>query len=100
MSNALAIAAVTIALRHLLQQRFDAESSGGITVTTRPLDKVGDNIDIERLILEGVAISPRQGRLLQAVVEAELARLLSAEGLPDNWQAGGIVPHVPSGAIQ
>ncbi|MEH2372449.1 DUF4255 domain-containing protein [Nostoc sp.] len=43
MSNALAIAAVTITLRHLLQQRFDAESSGGITVTTRPLDKVGDN---------------------------------------------------------
>lgn len=43
MSNALAIAAVTITLRHLLQQRFDAESSGGITVTTRPLDKVRDN---------------------------------------------------------
>ncbi|OYE02932.1 DUF4255 domain-containing protein [Nostoc sp. 'Peltigera membranacea cyanobiont' 232] len=43
MSNALAIAAVTITLRHLLQQRFDAESSGRITVTTRPLDKVGDH---------------------------------------------------------
>ncbi|WP_375448792.1 DUF4255 domain-containing protein [uncultured Nostoc sp.] len=43
MSNELAIAAVTITLRHLLQQRFDAESSGGITVTTRPLDKVRDN---------------------------------------------------------
>ncbi|MEH2221903.1 hypothetical protein [Nostoc sp.] len=58
------------------------------------------NIDIEKLILEGVAISPRQGRLLQAEVEAELARLLSAEGLPDEWQGAGIVPHVPSGAIQ
>lgn len=43
MSNALAIAAVTITLRNLLQQRFDAESSGGITVTTRPLDKTRDN---------------------------------------------------------
>ncbi len=43
MSNALAIAAVTITLRHLLQQRFDVESSGGITVTTRPLDKARDN---------------------------------------------------------
>ncbi|MEH2372451.1 hypothetical protein [Nostoc sp.] len=58
------------------------------------------NIDIEKLILEGVAISPRQGRLLQGLVEAELARLLSVEGLPDNWQAGEIVPHVPSGAIE
>ncbi len=42
MSNALAIAAVTTTLRHLLQQRFDTESAGGITVTTRPLDRVRD----------------------------------------------------------
>ncbi|MHC5730468.1 MAG: hypothetical protein ACYTXY_41450, partial [Nostoc sp.] len=45
-------------------------------------------------------ISPSQGRLLQGAVEAELARLLRTEGIPDNWQAGGVVSHVPSGAIQ
>ena len=58
------------------------------------------NIDIEKLVLEGVSISPSQGRLLQGAVEAELARLLRIEGIPDNWQAGGVVPHVPSSAIQ
>lgn len=43
MSNSLAIAAVTTTLRHLLQQRFDTDGFGGITVTTRPLDKARDN---------------------------------------------------------
>ncbi|MEH2436090.1 MAG: DUF4255 domain-containing protein [Nostoc sp.] len=62
MSNALAIAAVTITLRHLLQQRFDVESSGGITVTTRPLDKVRDNTvssgDQVNLFLYDTQINP------------------------------------------
>jgi hypothetical protein len=58
------------------------------------------NIDIQKLILEGMPISPSQGRLLQAAVEAELARLLSTEGIPDKWKAGGVVPQVPRGAIQ
>jgi len=42
MSNALAIAAVTTTLRHLLQQRFDTDGFN-VTVTTRPLDKARDN---------------------------------------------------------
>ena len=58
------------------------------------------NIDIEKLVLEGVSISPSQGRLLQGAVEAELARLMRTEGIPDNWSSGGVVSHVPSGAIQ
>ncbi|MBN3925376.1 DUF4255 domain-containing protein [Nostoc sp. NMS4] len=62
MSNALAIAAVTITLRHLLQQRFDVQSSGGITVTTRPLDKVRDNTvssgDQVNLFLYDTQINP------------------------------------------
>lgn len=58
------------------------------------------NIDIERMILEGVAISPSQGRKLQAAVEAELTRLLATEGIPENWESSGVVPHVPGGAIQ
>lgn len=58
------------------------------------------NIQIERLVLEGLPIAISEGRLLQGAVEVELGRLLSAEGLPDNWQAAGVVSHVPSGAIQ
>ncbi|MDF5738886.1 MULTISPECIES: hypothetical protein [unclassified Nostoc] len=55
------------------------------------------NIDIEKLILEGMPISPSQARLLQAAVAAELERLLANEGLPDNLLSGGVVP---GGAIQ
>ncbi|MEH1950488.1 MAG: hypothetical protein V7K77_26540 [Nostoc sp.] len=55
------------------------------------------NIDIEKLILEGMPISPSQARLLQAEVESELAKLLANEGLPDNLLSGGVVS---GGAIQ
>ncbi len=58
------------------------------------------NIDIERLILEGMPMSPSQGRLLQAALKDELNRLLATEGIPGNWQEGGVVPHIPGGAIQ
>ncbi|MEH1895748.1 MAG: hypothetical protein V7K94_10720 [Nostoc sp.] len=58
------------------------------------------NIDIEKLVLEGMSISPSQGRKLQAAVETELARLLRTEGVPHNWASGRVVSHVPSGAIQ
>ena len=58
------------------------------------------NIQIERLVLEGVPISSSQGRLLQEAVEEELGRLLSIGALPDNLQAGGVMPHVRGGAIQ
>jgi hypothetical protein len=58
------------------------------------------NIDIEKLVLEGMSISPSQGRKLQGLVETELARLLRTEGVPHNWASGGVVSHVPSGAIQ
>jgi Pvc16 N-terminal domain len=42
MSNALSIAAVTMTLRSLLQQKFDIEG-GGTVVTTKPLDKARDS---------------------------------------------------------
>ncbi len=58
------------------------------------------NVQIERLVLEGVPISPSQGRLLQGAVEKELGRLLRGEGLPEKWQGGGAVSCVPGGMIQ
>ncbi|HEY9675110.1 MAG TPA: hypothetical protein V6D11_26960 [Waterburya sp.] len=52
------------------------------------------NLHIERLIVDGVNLYPSDRRVLQATVEAELARLLTTEGLPPGWQAGGAVPSV------
>jgi hypothetical protein len=54
------------------------------------------NLQIERLILEGVDLSPRQRRQLQAAVEAELSRLLSENGLPPSLQNGGTIPKLPA----
>jgi hypothetical protein len=58
------------------------------------------NIHIERLILDGLPISHSQRPLVQAAVEAELARLLAADGLAPNLQAGSVLPSVPGGSIQ
>jgi hypothetical protein len=58
------------------------------------------NVNIERLVLEGVSVPPSQRPLLQAAVEAELARLLTAEGLGSGLRSGGAVPRVPAGTIQ
>lgn len=41
------------------------------------------NIDIEKLIFEGMAISPNQRRMLRAAVEAKLGRLMASGGIPD-----------------
>lgn len=58
------------------------------------------NIHIDRLILEGVSVTPSQRPMLQAVVEAELGRLLAENGLASELQAGGVVPRVPGGMIE
>lgn len=58
------------------------------------------NVNIERLVLEGVSVPPSQRPLLQAAVEAELGRLLTAEGLSAGLRSGGVVPRVPGGTIQ
>lgn len=58
------------------------------------------NVNIERLILEGLPISHSQRPLVQATVEAELARLLAANGLTPDLMTGGAMPNVPGGSIQ
>jgi hypothetical protein len=52
------------------------------------------NVRIERLILDGVAITQDQRPLLQASIEVELARLLAADGLNPALLAGAAVPLV------
>jgi hypothetical protein len=58
------------------------------------------SIQIERLILDGVPLAHSQRRLLQAAVEAELARLVAEGGLAPTLLAGGATPHVLGGALQ
>jgi hypothetical protein len=58
------------------------------------------NINIDRLILEGVSVPQAQRPLLQSAVEAELGRLLTEGGVGENWRSGGAVPSVPASPIQ
>lgn len=58
------------------------------------------NLHIERLVLDGVPVTRSQGPLLQAAVEAELARLLAIDGLSPDLAAGGAHPHIKAGNIQ
>jgi hypothetical protein len=58
------------------------------------------NVNIERLIFDGVSIPHAQRPLLQAAVEAELGRLLLKSGLASSLVEGGAVPSVNAGNIQ
>jgi hypothetical protein len=57
------------------------------------------NLQIERLILEGIDLSPSQRRHLQTVVATELAQLLTVQGVPAQWQAGGAIADLPAGKL-
>ena len=58
------------------------------------------NLHIERLILDGLPLEARDGAILRAAVEVELARLLTENNVAANWQTGGAVPNVRSNAIE
>jgi hypothetical protein len=58
------------------------------------------HVHIERLILDGLPIGVGQGALVQATVEAELARLLVQGGLAPNLQSGGALAGLRAEAIR
>ena len=58
------------------------------------------NIQIERLVLDRLPVEHQQGSLLKAAVEAELSRLLGANGLANNLMSGGAVDSVRVPDIQ
>lgn len=58
------------------------------------------SLHIDRLILDGVSLSPAQRPILQAAMQAELGRLLTEGGLGATWQSGGVVPSVTAPQIQ
>ncbi len=60
------------------------------------------NIDlhIERLVLEGIAVSHADRARLQNALETELVRLLSSGGLNRSFEAGIALPSVKAGNIE
>ena len=50
------------------------------------------NLQIDRLILEEIDLSPSQRALLQTTVESELSRLLTTNGIPQHLAEGGNIP--------
>ena len=57
------------------------------------------NLHIERLVLDGLPLTRREGALVQAAVEAELVRLLGTEGLSPALAGGGMTPHLAPPAV-
>lgn len=58
------------------------------------------NLHIERLVLDGISLSPGERPLLQAAVETELTRLLASSGISDTLQSGGALYNVRTAGIQ
>ena len=53
------------------------------------------NLHIEHLILDGLPVTPHHGRLVQAAVETELARLLTNGAISSDLTQGMAVPYLP-----
>lgn len=53
-------------------------------------------LQIERLILNDLSLSPSQRARLQDIVEAELAHLLTTQGVPTPLQQGGTIAKLPA----
>ncbi len=55
---------------------------------------------IDKLVLDGIAISSGQRPHLKATVERELTQLLTEQGVPHGWRTGGAVHCAPAKEIQ
>jgi hypothetical protein len=60
---------------------------------------VNIELHIERLILDGLQVEPRNRAHLQAALEAELTRLLTVDGLRSELLSGGAVRSLSAGEI-
>lgn len=56
-------------------------------------------LHVERLVLDGLPLAPGQAPLVQAAVEAELARLFAAGGPAPGLASLGAVPALGAGGI-
>lgn len=57
-------------------------------------------LHIDRLVLDGIDLKGAQRSVLQAAIEAELARLLMEGGVGESWAAGGAVPALRADGFQ
>ncbi|HEY9735408.1 MAG TPA: hypothetical protein V6D06_03965 [Trichocoleus sp.] len=58
------------------------------------------NLHIERLVLEGITLTPAQRRQLQSVVTTELSRLITESGLAEHLHAQDTASVLAAGPIQ
>jgi hypothetical protein len=58
------------------------------------------NLHIERLVLDGINISPGKRDLLQISITTELTRLLNNAGLAGNLVEGVSLPRLSASSIQ
>lgn len=58
------------------------------------------NLHIERLVLDGLTLERGQEPRLRAAVQAELARLIAADGLAQGLMSGGATPRLQAGEIR
>lgn len=56
-------------------------------------------VHIERLVLEGVEVSPGDSPQLRAAVQSELARLVAVRGLAPEVRGGGALASVRGGPV-
>lgn len=57
------------------------------------------NVEIGRLVLEGISVEPHQRSVLKATLEAELGKLLAEHGLASQLQRGSAINTVRTGSI-
>ncbi|WP_263352930.1 hypothetical protein [Acidicapsa acidisoli] len=57
-------------------------------------------LHIDRLVLEGIQLPGSQGAAVKAAVEAELGRLIKANGVSQEFRQGQVVQRVRAGAFQ
>src|SRR6476659_7393949 len=67
--------------------------------SARRSSSVSIELHIERLVLDGLQVAPRDRAQLQAALEAELARLLAADGLRSELLSGGAMRSLGAGEI-
>jgi hypothetical protein len=57
-------------------------------------------LHIDRIVLYGLQVAPRDRAHLQAAIETELSRLLAAGGLRSEFLSGGAMRSLGAGEIQ
>lgn len=56
-------------------------------------------LHIERLVLEDLGLGPPGSAALAGALQAELGRLLAAQGLAANWRSGKALPYLRGAAL-